>query len=153
MHTTMQTLGRVAIIGGGIIVALINVYIFTGAEQLPQSEMVRLYERIYLMALAIPFISVLGIGLAWILQRRHRNRLRRAGFTTDQADRMVKGRNDSSDPTHPNWWILGGSVVFVFFTLTVGLGSVPYSDVVVFAGSMAFVVFLMFRLTQVLVPD
>lgn len=153
MHTTMQTLGRVAIIGGGIIVALINVYIFTGAEQLPQSEMVRLYERIYLMALAIPFISVLGIGLAWILQRRHRNRLRREGFTTDQADRMVKVRDDPSEPTHPNWWILGGSVGFVAFILTVGLGNVPYSEEVVFAGSMAIVLFLMLRLTQELEPD
>ena len=37
MHTTMQTLGRVAIIGGGIIVALINVYVFSGTEKLPES--------------------------------------------------------------------------------------------------------------------
>src|SRR5215813_14327164 len=37
MHTTMQTLGRVAIIGGGIIVALINVYVFSGVEELPQT--------------------------------------------------------------------------------------------------------------------
>ena len=32
MHTTMQTLGRVAIVGGGIAVALLNVYKFSGVE-------------------------------------------------------------------------------------------------------------------------
>jgi len=153
MHTTMQTLGRVAIIAGCILVAFVNVYVFTGVEGLPQNEIVRLYERIYLIALAIPFISMLGIGLAWILQRRHRSRLMRQGFTTLQADRMVKVRNDVSEPTHPNWWILGGSRIIMINTLTVGLGNVPYSEEGVFAGSMAIVLFLMLRLTQELEPD
>jgi hypothetical protein len=153
MHTTMQTLGRVAIIGGGVIVALINVYVFTGVEGLPQGEIVRLYQSIYLMALTIPFISVLGIGLAWMLQRQHKRKLIRQGFTAEQADRMVKVRDDAGQPTHPNWWILGGSFGFVLFTLTVGLGNVPYSEEVVFAGSMAIVLFLMLRLTQELEPD
>ena len=63
MHTTMQTLGRVAIIGGGILVAMINVYVFTGVEGLPQPEIIRLYKQVYLMALVIPFVSVLGVGL------------------------------------------------------------------------------------------
>src|SRR5574342_1028732 len=75
MHTTMQTLGRVAIVGGGIIVAMINVYVFTGVEELPQAEIVRLYKQIYLMALIIPFVSVLGVGMAWILRQRHKGRL------------------------------------------------------------------------------
>jgi len=151
MHTTMQTLGRVAIIGGGIFVALINVYVFTGIEGFPQSEIVRLYEEIYLMALVIPFVSVLGVGLAWMLQRQHKNRLIRQGFTSEQAGRMVKMRDD--EPTHPNWWILGGSLVFVLFTLTVGLGSFSYSEEIVFAGSMAIVVFLMTKLVHELEPD
>jgi MFS family permease len=151
MHTTMQTLGRVAIIGGGIFVALINVYVFTGIEGLPQSEIVRLYEEIYLMAMVIPFVSVLGVGLAWMLQRQHKNRLIREGFTSEQAGRMVKVRDD--EPTHPNWWILGGSLFFVLFTLTVGLGSFPSSEEIVFAGSMAIVVFLMTKLVHELEPD
>ena len=33
MHTTMQTLGRVAIIGGGMLVALVNVYLFQPASK------------------------------------------------------------------------------------------------------------------------
>ncbi len=38
MHTTMQTLGRVAIIGGGILVAMVNLYVFSGVEGLPQAR-------------------------------------------------------------------------------------------------------------------
>jgi len=153
MHTTMQTLGRVAIIGGEIIVALVNVYVFAGAEGLPQTDIVRLYEKIYLMALVIPFVSVLGIGLAWILQRQHRSRLIKQGFAPEQAERMLKVRDDSTEPTHPNWWILVGSFAFVLFTLAVGLGSFPYREEIVFAGSMAIVLFLMLRLVQELEPD
>ena len=153
MHTTMQTLGRVAIVGGGIIVALINVYVFTGVEGLPQNKIVRLYHQIYLMALVIPFVSVLGVGLAWVLQRQHKNRLIQQGFTSEQAGQMVKVRDESTEPTHPNWWILGGSLAFVLFTLTVGLGNFPYGEEIVFAGSMAIVLFLMARLVQELEPD
>ena len=72
MHTTMQTLGRVAIVGGGILVALVNVYVFAGVEGLPQAEIVRLYKQVYLMALVIPFISVLGVGMAWIMRRQQK---------------------------------------------------------------------------------
>jgi hypothetical protein len=38
--------------------------------------------------------------------------------------------------------------LFVAFTLTVGLGQVPYSEEIVFAGSMAIVVFLIARITR-----
>ena len=153
MHATMQTLGRVAIIAGGILVALVNVYVFSGVEGRPQTEVVRLYQDIYLMALIVPLVSVLGVGLAWWLKRRHLSRLRREGFTADEARRLVQVRDDSVEPTPPNWWILGGSLAFVVFTLIVGLGGLPYSEEIVFAGSMGIVVFLMTRLVQELEPD
>ncbi|HTL61623.1 MAG TPA: hypothetical protein VL261_08260 [Nitrospira sp.] len=153
MHATMQTLGRVAIIAGGILVALVNVYVFAGAEGRPQAEIVILYEDIYLMALTVPFVSVLGVGLAWWLQRLHLSRLMREGFSVEQARRLVMVRNDSAERTHPNWWILGGSFAFVLFTLIVGLGGFPYSEEIVFIGSMAIVLFLMARLVQELEPD
>ena len=37
MHTTMQTLGRFAIIGGTVLVALANVILFDGAESLDET--------------------------------------------------------------------------------------------------------------------
>jgi hypothetical protein len=153
MHTTMQTLGRVAIIGGGILVALVNVSMFSGTEGLPQAELVKIYQRIYLMALVIPLVSVLGVGLAWWLQRQQVRQLVAQGFSRDQADRMVQAREDSGEPTKPNWWILGGSLAFVLFTLTVGFGGFTYSEEIVFAGSMGIVLFLMTKLVRELEPD
>lgn len=52
-----------------------------------------------------------------------------------------------------NWWIISGSLLFVVFTLTVGLDPLPYNEEIVFAGSMAIVVFLIVRLTRELEPD
>jgi hypothetical protein len=153
MHTTMQTLGRVAIIGGGIIVAMVNVYVFSGTAGLPQAELVKIYQRIYLLALIIPFVSVLGLGVAWLLRRRHRNALVQEGFTQEQAGQMVDAREQNAEGTQPNWWILGGSLLFAVFTVTVGLGGFPYREEIVFAGSMGIVLFLMARLVRELEPD
>ena len=153
MHTTMQTLGRVAIVGGGILVAMVNVYLFTGVEGLPQTEVVRLYKQVYLMAPVIPFVSVLGVGVAWSLQHRHMRQLRQQGFAREQIDEMVRDRGSLVEATKPNWWILGGSLAFVLFTLTVGFGGFSYSEEIVFVGSMAIVVFLMTRLVRELEPD
>lgn len=153
MHTTMQTLGRVAIIAGGILVALVNVSMFSGTEGLPQAELVRIYQRIYLMALVIPVVSVLGVGLAWWLQRRQVRQLVATGFSRDQAEQMAQAREESGEPTQPNWWILGGSLAFVLFTVTVGFGGFSYSEEIVFAGSMGIVLFLMTRLVRELEPD
>ena len=153
MHTTMQTLGRVAIIGGGILVAMVNVYVFSGVDGLAQTEIVRLYKQVYLMALVIPFISVFGLAMAWWLRRQHRQQLTQQGFSREQAGQMVDARESLGEPTKPNWWILGGSLVFVLFTLTVGFGGFSYSEEIVFAGSMAIVLFLMARLIRELEPD
>ncbi len=153
MHTTMQTLGRVAIVGGGILVAMINVYVFTGVEGLPQAEIVRLYKQVYLMALSIPFVSVLGVGIAWGLRRRHRRQLLQQGFSEAEAEHMVKARDEAREPTTPNWWILGGSLAFVLFTLTVGFGGFDHSEEIVFVGSMGIVLFLMAWLVRELKPD
>ena len=152
MHTTMQTLGRVAIVGGGIAVALVNVYVFSGTEGMPQADLIQLYKRIYLMAMVIPFVSVIGVGLAWWLQRSHKQQLVREGFSPEQAEQMVNVRDADGEPTKPNWWILGGSMAFVLFTLTVGLGGFPYREEIVFTGSMTIVLFLMSRLMRELEP-
>ena len=149
MHTTMQTLGRVAIVGGGILVAVVNILMFSGVEAMPEGEKVRVYSDIYTLALAIPAISVFGVVLGGVLKLRDMRRLYRKGFERRQVHDMVLGR---VDPTSPNWWILGGSLLFVVFTLTVGLGDVAYSQEIIFTGSMAIVLFLMTRLVQTLEP-
>jgi hypothetical protein len=54
MHTTMQTLGRVAIIGGGVLVSGVNVVLLQGVHLLPEAQKVAVYTRIYEYALLIP---------------------------------------------------------------------------------------------------
>ena len=64
MHTTMQTLGRFAIIGGTVLVSLVNVIMFTNVDNLDDAARIDLYADIYLYALIIPVISVAGVVLA-----------------------------------------------------------------------------------------
>jgi BT1 family len=150
MHTTMQTLGRVAIIGGSVAVALANVTLFSGVEHMSTADKVAVYIRIYQYALAIPVISVLGVLLGGWLKMRHMQSLRGQGIGWRQALEMVSGR---TEPPHPNWWILGGSLVFVAFTLTMGLADVPFNQEIIFAGSFGIIVFLMAKLMRELEPD
>jgi hypothetical protein len=150
MHTTMQTLGRVAIIGGGVFVALLNVLLFDGVGDMPEAQKVATYIRIYELALAIPVISVLGVALGGWTKYRQVRQLMREGFARQEAHDLAFGRPEKTDP---NWWILGGSLVFVAFTIGMGLSELDYSKEIIFAGSMAIVVFLMSRLVRVLEPD
>jgi hypothetical protein len=146
----MQTLGRVAIIGGSVVVALINLYIFSGAENLPPGEKTRIYLNVYLMALAIPAISVLGVIIAAMLQAHERKRMVARGMNEEQARVLLYGHGEK---TKPNWWILGGSFAFVLFTLGVGFGDFAYNEEIIFVGSMAIVTFLIARLTRELDAD
>jgi hypothetical protein len=147
MHTTMQTLGRVAIIGGGVLVALLNVYMFSGVEGLEEVHKVKIYTDIYQLGLLIPVISVLGVILGYFLKWREFRRLRQAGYQRADAWRMI---NVQEERPAPNWWILGGSLVFVIFSLTMGLGDIPYNQEIIFGGSMAIILFLMSRLVKAL---
>lgn len=149
MHTTMQTLGRVAIIGGGVLVSVVNVYMFAGVESLPEAEKARVYRDIYAMALVIPAISVLGVALAGLIRMRAARRLAVRGFTREQARDMLEARHE---PPAPNWWILGGSLAFVAFSLTLGTADVPYNQEVIFFGSLGIILFLVAKLTQSLEP-
>jgi hypothetical protein len=150
MHTTMQTLGRVAIIGGGVLVSLANLFLFAGVESMSEADKVATYILIYQLALAIPVISVLGVGLAALLRRRQLRQLRRQGLDAQQAQRMLDGPQTH---TAPNGWILGGSLVFVVFTLGLGLGDLPYNQEIIFFGSLAIILFLISRLLRVLEPE
>jgi hypothetical protein len=150
MHTTMQTLGRVAIISGSVAVAVVNLFMFDGVETLPEAAKVHIYQNIYTMALIIPVISVLGVGLAAVLRIRDARRLQRKGFSRAEVHDMLSVHNEAPAP---NWWILGGSVVFVAFTLTMGLSDLPWNQEIIFGGSLAIILFLMNRLVKVLEPQ
>jgi hypothetical protein len=150
MNTTMQTLGRVALIGGLALVAAINLYLFTGVERLSEAEKIAVYRQIYLTALVIPFISVAGVALAWLLRRRALHRLVGQGMDRAQARRLLEAPEERPAP---NWWILGGSLAFVAFTLGMGFGNFAYNQEVILAGSLAINLFLIAKLTRELEPE
>jgi hypothetical protein len=147
MHTTMQTLGRVAVVGGGIFVALLNIYKFSGVETMSEADKVRVYIDIFQLALLIPIISVIGVLLGGYIKLRNARRLKEQGHSWSQAWHIVQGEVEE---TRPNWWILGGSLIFVIFTITIGLSELALREEIIFAGSMLIVLFLMTRLVQVL---
>ena len=140
MHTTMQTLGRFAIIGGTVLVALVNVILFRDVESLDQTNKIQLYGSIYIYALVIPFVSILGVVLAKYLRDKKIQNLRLKGL--DFKDER------GSEKTKINWWILGGSLIFVIFTLSVGSFKVPFAQEIVFIGSVIIILFLMFKLIK-----
>jgi BT1 family len=151
MHTTMQTLGRVAVIGGLALVAGANVWLFYGTEALPHEQKARLYAFVYELALAIPVISVLGVVLHGAIKWRAARRLRRQGRTHAEIDELLAVHGE--EKTKPNWAVLGGSFVFVAITLAVGLAGLPYGQEVIFAGSFAVILFLLWRLARELSPE
>ena len=130
MHTTMQTLGRVALIGGLALVSAANIYIFHDTENLSREAKSALYANVYTAALIIPVMSVLGVLL----------------------HHFLKHPRATVEKTAPNWAVLGGSVVFIAITLAVGFGGVPYAEEIIFAGSLAVIVFLLWRLARELQP-
>ena len=130
MHTTMQTLGRVALIGGLALVAGVNVWLFHDTATLPKEERAAMYANVYRAALVIPVISVLGVTL----------------------HRFLKHERETVEKTEPNWVVLGGSLVFVVITFAVGLGGVPGAEEIIFAGSLAVILFLLWRLARELEP-
>jgi hypothetical protein len=112
--------------------------------------MAALYAKVYWMALSIPAISVLGVIIADVLKVRQRKELVASGMGEAKARELLA---HGDDPPKANWWILGGSLLFVVFIVTMGLGDSRYSQEIVFAGSFAIVAFLVGRLTRELDPE
>jgi MFS family permease len=145
LHTTMQTLGRIALIGGLVFVALLNIVMFAGVESLEQSQKADVYARIYLMAFAIPLVSVSGVVLSQFMLASRAKQLRAQGIKADEVDRLVYSPGQS---TEPDYWIFGGSAAFVFLTLAIGVSDAPLAQEIVFCGSMAIISVLIYQLVQ-----
>lgn len=150
MHTTMQTLGRVAIVGGTIVVALINLGMFADVQSLTLSEKTQTYRNLYLMALVIPLISVAGLVVARLQHNAQLVQLMSRGMGRMQAQALLRpGEGD----TNPNAWLLGGSLVFVTLTIGLGLSKWRYSQELIFLSSMLIIGALMVRLMRELEPS
>lgn len=149
-QVTVQTLGRVAVIGGSVLVSAVNVAMFSGVAQMSAAQKAATYQHIYTLGLIIPVVSVIGVVLAGHLLRRRAKRMKASGMTQEQIERALHGHVGK---TEVNWWILGGGLGFVAFSLTMGLAQIPYDEEIIFSGSMAIVVFLIWKITRELTPD
>ena len=88
----------------------------------------------------------MGIFLASFLKSQKRKKLIQKGFSGLEAE-------IPKEKTEINWWILGGSLVFVIFTLSVGSFRLPFAQEIVFLGSMIIILFLMNKLIKELPKD
>jgi len=149
LHTTMQTLGRIALVGGLVFVALLNIVMFADVENLEQSQKADVYARIYAMALAIPLVSVSGVMLSQVMLATRARRLREQGVKADEAERLVYSPGQK---TEPNYWMFGGGAAFVALTLAIGISDIPLAQEIVFCGSMAIITMLIYQLVQKLPP-
>ncbi len=137
-HTTMQTLGRVSIISGFAAVAAVNIWIFSGTEDLQKSDRLALYGQVYLIALIIPVLSVSGVVLHSLIQRQ---RLRQ-GHPLHTPDEV----------TEVKWSILLGGLAFVVFSIVLGTAEFEFAQEVVFTVSLTVILYLMSRLLKELEP-
>ena len=144
-HTTMQTLGRVSIIGGTMLVAAANVIMFDDVHLMDDAEKAAVYLTVYRWALVIPLISIAGVLLSNYLRSQQEWRLAAQGYEFEDIDRLLTRPDDELPEI--NWWILGGGLGFVLFAVLMGLSDIPNSDAIVFIGSLAIVMFLIWRLT------
>ena len=139
MHVTMQTLGRIAIIGGSALVAGLGGWLAS----------ILSYEIMYKWSLIIPLISVMGVTLgSWNIRHRRR-KLHQKGFTPKEIASMLR-TNDSRTPA--NWYILGGSGIFVIMTLLLGLSDLQLKKEIIFAGSLGIIGYLIHQLLQEMDP-
>jgi len=149
MHTTMQTLGRFAIISGIVIVATLNIGKFSGISQLTDAEKIPIYGDLYLFAFALPVISVAGVVAGNLVKRRRVAAMRAAGLAGDHIERLI---GIPEGETTPNWWVFGGSLSFVAFALTMGLSDIAFSQEIIFVGSLTIILVIMSRLIREIDP-
>jgi len=150
MHTTMQTLGRVAIIGGGLLVSLVNVVMLRGVQNLPERARLDTYIAVHELALLIPIVSVLGVLLSTALRRRARARMFAQGLARAEVDARTETRVERPPV---NWWVLGGGLAFALVSITVGLGGFRWGQELVFLASTTVILVLMWRLLGELEPS
>jgi MFS family permease len=139
MHVTVQTLGRIAIIGGSALVAGLGGWLAT----------VFTYEVMYWMSLIIPVVSVMGVVFGALMLMKRRKRYQRDGHSQEEIQKMLGAQEYK---IQPNWSILGGSGMFLIMTLLFGLSHFSLKKEVIFVGSVAIIAYLMAQLLKEIKP-
>jgi hypothetical protein len=138
-HVTMQTLGRIAIIGGSALVAGIGGWLATAMS----------YASMYWLSLIIPAVSVLGALIGSWNARRLRSTYERMGRSQEEICDLLRTEECT---LQPNWHILGGSAIFVAASLFLGLSKLSANKEIIFLASLAIIGYLMRQLLMDLDP-
>lgn len=139
MHITMQTLGRIAIIGGSALVAGLGGWL---AKTLS-------YAVMYEVALVIPLISVFGVIMGQISMVMRRRNMEREGV---EESVIRESLHEKKEKAVVDYQILGGSALFVALSITLGLSDVSLKKEIIFCGSLVVIGYLMHQILQGLDP-
>ncbi len=139
MNVTMQTLGRIAILGGSAIVAGLGGWLALTLS----------YKAMYLWSLLIPVISVMGVTLNSIMQRRKRSGLKKRSISAEEIDRLTAA---PAQRPPVNWHILGGSALFIVVAVSLGLSSFSLRQETVLLTSLLIIAYLIAQLVKPLSP-
>ncbi len=145
LHTTMQTLGRIALICGLVAVALLNIFMFEDVETASVAEKAAIYGHLYLFGLIIPVVSISGVILAAVLKIRKRLELTSRGYDAKRISDLLDHPGELAEPNH---WYFTGGLAFAIIAILLGVSNVPLSKEIVFVSSMAIVCWLINQLAQ-----
>ena len=145
LNVVMQLLGRVSIISGTLIVSFINLIMFSDSSEMSENEKIVTYGKIYLYSLIVPIISIMGVVFSYISSKSRLNKLIKNGLTFEKAINLIYPVLKASKP---NKSIITGSIIFVIFTLSIGISKIPFSQEIVFIGSFLIIVYLLMTLSN-----
>ena len=145
LNVVMQLLGRVSIISGTLIVSFINLIMFSDSSEMSDNEKIVTYGKIYLYSLIVPIISIMGVFFSYISSKSRLNKLIKNGLAFEKAFNLIY---PVLKTTKPNKSIITGSIIFVIFTLSIGISKIPFSQEIVFIGSFLIIVYLLKTLSN-----
>ena len=145
LNVVMQLLGRVSIISGTLIVSFINLIMFSDSSEMSDNEKIVTYGKIYLYSLIVPIISIMGVVFSYISSKSRLNKLIKNGLPFEKAFNLIY---PVLKATKPNKSIITGSIIFVIFTLSIGISKIPFSQEIVFIGSFLIIVYLLITLSN-----
>ena len=145
LNVVMQLLGRVSIISGTLIVSLINLVMFSDSSEMSDNDKIVTYGKIYLYSLIVPIISIIGVVFSYISSKSRLNKLIKNGLAFEKAFYLIYPILKASKP---NKSIITGSIIFVIFTLSIGISKIPFSQEIVFIGSFLIIIYLLITLSN-----
>ena len=145
LNIVMQLLGRVSIISGTLLVSLVNLIMFSDSSEMSENEKIITYGKIYLYSLIVPGISVIGVLFSNINSKFRLNQLLKNGLAFEKAHKLIY---PIAKITKPNPSIIIGSILFVIFTISIGFSKIPFSQEIVFIGSLTIILYLLITLSS-----